>query len=406
MMLNLDRNKKYLLACSYGPDSMALFFLLLKDNYDFDVAIVNYNLRQESTAEVNGLKVFCDKHHKHLFVLEVKETISRNVEAKCREIRYKFFSDLYKKNHYEAVLVAHNEDDHLETYLLQKKRKNLPLFYGINDKTSVNGVPILRPLLHYKKRDLQKLCDDNKVPYAIDSTNLEITFERNKIRHNIIAKMNDEDRAKLLEQIDIENTILFNMLDNLKTIDQNVENILKLNEIEFCYFLNTKLQEIGCFKAITYKQSLEVRKILESKKANIILNINKDFYLEKSYGKLFFKSSNNLDGFVYIMDKPSIIDCEFFYADFTGDTKNRNVAFDSYPITIRNAKPSDTYQIKNYTVKVNRLFIDWKMPLSLRKRWPVIVDKSGKVIYIPRFRKDFIPENTTNFYVKECFTFQ
>ena len=162
-MLNLDRNKKYLLACSYGPDSMALFFLLLKENYDFDVAIVNYHLRQESDHEVNGLKDFSDKHHKHLFVLEVKETISRNVEAKCREIRYKFFSDLYKENNYDAVLVAHNEDDHLETYLLQKKRKNLPLFYGINDKTSVNGVPVLRPLLHYKKRDLQKLAGKRRV---------------------------------------------------------------------------------------------------------------------------------------------------------------------------------------------------------------------------------------------------
>ena len=37
--------------------------------------------------------------------------------------RYHFFSDLYKKNNYDAVLVAHNEDDHLETYLLQKKQQ-------------------------------------------------------------------------------------------------------------------------------------------------------------------------------------------------------------------------------------------------------------------------------------------
>ena len=37
-MLNLEKNKKYLLACSYGPDSMALFDMLLKEGYRFAVA--------------------------------------------------------------------------------------------------------------------------------------------------------------------------------------------------------------------------------------------------------------------------------------------------------------------------------------------------------------------------------
>ncbi|HOH94654.1 MAG TPA: ATP-binding protein, partial [Bacilli bacterium] len=44
MQINLDHNKKYLLACSYGPDSMALFSLLLKGNYNFVVAHINYGL--------------------------------------------------------------------------------------------------------------------------------------------------------------------------------------------------------------------------------------------------------------------------------------------------------------------------------------------------------------------------
>ena len=50
-MLNLDKDKKYLLACSYGPDSMALFYLLLEIGFKFDVAHVNYHLRKESDVE-------------------------------------------------------------------------------------------------------------------------------------------------------------------------------------------------------------------------------------------------------------------------------------------------------------------------------------------------------------------
>ena len=405
-MLNLDPKKKYLLACSYGPDSMALFYLLLQEKYDFDVAHVNYHLRPESNDETKGLTEYCKRNNRQLFVLDVKENITRNIEARCREIRYKFFADLYHKNKYDAVLVAHNQDDHIETYLLQKKRKNLPLFYGINESTSINNVLILRPLLNHPKSELTDLCNANNVPFSVDSTNLEQSFERNKIRHNIVSKLSNENREELLDQIRIENNILDNMLSSLKNVDNHIENILALNDIEFCYYLNTNLQRIGCFKPITYKQSLEVRKLLQSKKANILLNINQKFCLEKNYDVLLFKTYSEFNGYGFLMNKPDVLDNEFFFADFTKDASNRNVHSSDYPLTIRNAKPGDLFKIKNYDVKVNRLFIDWKMPMSLRKRWPVILNKEGVIIYIPRYQKDFVPKKDCNFYVKECFTFQ
>ena len=47
-MLNLDKNKKYLLACSFGPDSMALCEMLRQEKCNFSIAHVNYHLREES----------------------------------------------------------------------------------------------------------------------------------------------------------------------------------------------------------------------------------------------------------------------------------------------------------------------------------------------------------------------
>ena len=44
-MLKLDKKKKYIVGCSFGPDSMALFFMLLKENYDFVVLNIDYNYR-------------------------------------------------------------------------------------------------------------------------------------------------------------------------------------------------------------------------------------------------------------------------------------------------------------------------------------------------------------------------
>lgn len=61
-MLNLEKDKNYLLACSYGPDSMALFDMLLKGGYHFSAALVNYHLRPESSDEMYGFIKYCEKH--------------------------------------------------------------------------------------------------------------------------------------------------------------------------------------------------------------------------------------------------------------------------------------------------------------------------------------------------------
>ena len=59
-MLNIDiknlHNKKNLLAFSTGVDSSALFFLLIENNIHFDIAIVDYNTREQSKAELAHAK--------------------------------------------------------------------------------------------------------------------------------------------------------------------------------------------------------------------------------------------------------------------------------------------------------------------------------------------------------------
>ena len=102
---------------------MALFQLLLNEGYSFDVAHVNYNIREDSKKETENLLEFSKRNNIKCFVYEVEETIDKNVEEKCREIRYEFFHEIYSKGNYKALLVAHHQDDLIETYLLQKQRK-------------------------------------------------------------------------------------------------------------------------------------------------------------------------------------------------------------------------------------------------------------------------------------------
>lgn len=59
---------KNLLAFSSGVDSSALFFILLENNIPFDLAIVNYNTREESKNEIAYAKELTEKYNKKNFL--------------------------------------------------------------------------------------------------------------------------------------------------------------------------------------------------------------------------------------------------------------------------------------------------------------------------------------------------
>lgn len=406
-MLNLDKNKKYLLACSFGPDSMALCEMLRQEKYNFSIAHVNYHLREESNQETAGLKKYCERYNIPLFILEVKEPIEKNIEEKCREIRYNFFHDLFTShpNEYATLLVAHQQDDLLETYLLQKQRNILPRYYGLKEKSELFDMVVIRPLLDYKKSDLLDFCNVNDVPFGVDSTNFLDIYARNKIRHNIVEQMSDSERKTLIKEIQEENKKLEKAFAKIEDSDDlSNEEILKLTDLEYRLYLNKMASEVQSDFQVSNKVSKQIRDILKSDKPNVIAPVTNSLNFIKEYETCYFDFVNSNYDFAFVLDKPDKLDNQYFYLDFTKDSANRNVSLDDYPIIIRTAKKEDLYIIKGYPVKVRRLFIDWKMPVSLRKRWPVILNKDNKIIYIPRYQKDFAPNEQCNFYVKKRFS--
>lgn len=399
---NLDKSKKYLLACSFGPDSMALFHLLKENHYNFACAIVNYHLREESDSEVSGLLKYGTESNIKVYVYDVKEKIQKNVEATCREIRYKFFKDLCEQFGFDAVLVAHHQDDLIETYLMQKERQNSPIFYGISPETMIYRIKVIRPLLAYKKADLVEYCDKNNIPYAIDKTNFDISIMRNKIRHNVVSKMLESEREQILKEIKDANLKLENMfalIDNTKLCDVNY--VLNLDFTSQCYVLNYLVKIIDQSLSLSKKNVGQIIKILKSAKPNGQFIIFRGLYLFKEYD--FFEFGANKvepQEFKYTLMCPGILDTPFFYLNFKMDTSDRNVDFNDYPLTIRNIRKNDFIIINGYKAKAQRLLIDWKVPFRKRMIWPVILNKSDEVIYIPRYRKDFMMSDDLSFYVK------
>ena len=121
--MNIDfsaiKESKNLLAFSAGIDSTALFFLLLEQNIDFDITIVNYNIREESKEELQYAKDLALKYKKKIFYKEVHLESKSNFEKIARDIRYDFFKQIIKENLYNTLLTGHQLNDKLEWFLMQ-----------------------------------------------------------------------------------------------------------------------------------------------------------------------------------------------------------------------------------------------------------------------------------------------
>ena len=91
-----------LLAFSAGVDSTALFFILIEEDIDFDIAIVNYNTRVQSQDEVKYAKYLAQKYKKKCFVKSVTLK-SSDFEKRARDERYSFFFQLCTQYKYDTI---------------------------------------------------------------------------------------------------------------------------------------------------------------------------------------------------------------------------------------------------------------------------------------------------------------
>ncbi|WP_420061008.1 tRNA lysidine(34) synthetase TilS [Aliarcobacter butzleri] len=187
MNLNFSviKESKNLLAFSAGVDSSALFFLLLKQNIPFDIAIVNYNIRVQSKDEVNYAKELALKYNKQIFIKEVKLETTSNFEKTARDIRYKFFEEIIDENSYEILITAHQLNDKLEWFLMQfTKGAGLVELIGFNEFEQKENYKVYKPLLEITKEELENFLKQENIKYFIDNSNFDEKYKRNYFRHN------------------------------------------------------------------------------------------------------------------------------------------------------------------------------------------------------------------------------
>lgn len=204
--LNIPLDNKFLIGVSGGVDSMATLALSLETKLNIQVAHVNYQLRgEESERESKIVADYCKKKsvkfHSKSVIISAKE----NTQIEARNIRYSFFQKILFDNNLDFIITAHQSNDNHETFLLNSIRGS-----GIR---GLKGIPekrgnIIRPVLQFNKKQLLDYALKVNVPYHTDSSNLEINYDRNFLRTEILKPLSKRFSS-------FENGMT-NSIDNLK----------------------------------------------------------------------------------------------------------------------------------------------------------------------------------------------
>lgn len=399
-MLTIDeslfpKNRRYVIGVSGGPDSMCLLFSLISQGYELIACNVNYNTREESNMEQEMVIEFCNRHNVQVETISVSHSLAdHNFEGWAREVRYSFFCRTYKKYKAEGLFIAHHKNDDIETYILQKNRNNLVKYWGLAPVTKILGMNVYRPFLDYEKKQLVKICEENDIPYSIDTTNLKPICERNKVRLDLLTKYNKEEIDSLIISKKKDNEKLQKLMNDLlpllKKSEWDIEEISTLSEIEKIRFLygiiTNKCPSLS--NKMSRRRIEEYLKALFSMKVNVDIDINEQIKISKSFGKFTILDKNRITKYSYIIEKPGKIDTMFFSCDIPEDTDFLKIFSDSYPLTIRNVKMDDIVTFGNVKKRMNRIMIDEKIPLYKRNTYPIVVDKNQKVVYFPLYKSD------------------
>jgi len=429
---NIDlNNKNVCIGISTGVDSTVLLhtLLLLKQEIQFNIILchVNHKKRLQSDIEEQYIINFSEKNKLQLEIMHIKldEIENENFQSAARIKRLEFFNDVMIKNNSKYLFLAHHLNDDIETSLMHIIRgSNLKGYSGMDEVVlTSNKNYILRPFLTILKEDIIKYSVENNIKYFEDESNSSDCYTRNRIRHNIIPMLFEENQSFDNHFLEFKETILNsyklvcekrdNLIKDITTKEKNgfIIDILKFNQLDM--FMKTEvLFELLKEYQLSKANIKELIKMIESTKANIITNY-KNISFSKQYNRVKFSQNLNTEqrefinikidhiGKYEINDKYYLEVKEFLEEDYKKNQNcltNLNVIWYNnmmFPIILRNRKNGDRIKVSGGSKKVKDLLIDEKIPVSKRDNL-LLLEKDNEIINIFGVKKSTTLLQTKN----------
>lgn len=200
-------------AISGGADSVALLLSLHVANalahnalgVGLSAVHVHHGLRGEAAdADTAFVEALCRRlcvplqvHH-----VDVRSRTARageNLEEIARTLRYEVFTRILGSGAATVVVTAHTLDDQAETVLMKLLRgawtDGLGGIYPEVTPVPLQPGRILRPMLGVRRSEVESYLHSVNQSWCEDSTNADVAFTRNKIRHQLLPTLREYNPA-------------------------------------------------------------------------------------------------------------------------------------------------------------------------------------------------------------------
>ena len=235
------------LAVSGGIDSMVMvhLFTALREEWNLQLAVahINHQLRGDESdgdesfvrriAESMGIPFFC----KRVDTLGLVDETGLSKQEAARDARYEFFEEVRQEVKADSVATAHQADDNAETVLMNALRGA-----GIR---GLSGIPqrrepgtIIRPMLTFRRRDIEQYAGDCKVQYRTDSSNDSTKYRRNYLRHTIIPMLESSSESDVIASLN-------KLSASMRQLDEMISQEVRLSLKEAGFLPNESEPSLG-----------------------------------------------------------------------------------------------------------------------------------------------------------------
>lgn len=193
-----DPDRRTLVACSAGADSVALAVAIAQVPASCVLAHIRHDIRDAATTERDldcveslaaHLGVVCD--HARVRV----RAMPGNLEANARDARYGALRELAAKHGCPYIATGHHADDQLETLLMHLMRGSGTR--GMGGMQPVRPVDqkhtLVRPMLRFTRAEIESMLTALDIGWREDETNSDTDFVRNRIRHELLPVLRGLD---------------------------------------------------------------------------------------------------------------------------------------------------------------------------------------------------------------------
>ncbi len=439
----LDQGDHVIVAISGGPDSVALAAVLLELQRSFDLRLtlahLHHGLRPtEADEDLEFVRALAETWEVPLEVgyarLLRRRKKTGSLEETARERRYAFLERVRKKHGARRIALGHQANDVAETLLINLLRGSV--------LTGLSGIPpeqgtLIRPLIHCSRDQVLEYLENKNLVFRIDSSNADLRFLRNRIRHQLMPQLsqynpaiastllrtaqsfheldrflNDLARVTLTSMAKSKRSVIEISIPKFKALPQALRTLVIREAIR---------EQKGDLRRISQKHLIAVDTMALGPKPNVSLSLPGGLKAERSYQKLSLsekhgaKSTKPSSVPLKIPGKASVLFPGMGPATINASTlfnpqrkiltsggKKKSAELkdilqdrvalldqDLLPgnLCLRTFQPGDRIQplgMRGHR-KVKDIFMEMRIPTDLRSAFPVLA--SGKnLVWIPGFR--------------------